>query len=124
MRDDWVKTLSWGFSLYLGSFICHLTHAKEVVVLKVKGQELIRLNLTPEGAYVSATIIREDGRVVAQIRENEYAVNPNTHFESPIRVDKSTIRVRDRNGEQALYARFLNERAFQIMERSMFQARR
>lgn len=115
MRDDWVKTLSRGFALYLGSNICHLTHAKEVVVLKVKGQELIRLNVTPEGAYVSATIIREDGRVVAQIRENKYAVNPNNYFESPIRVDKSTIRVRDRNGGEALYARFLNERAFQIM---------
>jgi hypothetical protein len=104
-----------GFRVYLGKNVCELTKARDIAVLKRNGLDLIRLRILPEGVYVSATVIREDGRIVAEIVNNEYSINPNNYFQSPIRTDKSTITVRDKGGNVALKASYLNENSFEIL---------
>jgi hypothetical protein len=104
-----------GFRVYLGKNVCELTRARDIIVLKRKEWDLISLRVSPEGAYITATILREDGRIVTKIINNEYSINPNNYFESPIRTDKSTISVRDRNGTLALKASYLNENSFEVL---------
>lgn len=106
-----------GFRVYLGNNVCELSKGRDVSVLKRNGLDLIHLRVTPEGAYVSATVIREDGRIVAKIVDNMYSINPNNYFQSPIRIDKSTISVRDKDGSLALKASYLNENSFEILGR-------
>jgi hypothetical protein len=103
------------FRVYLGGDACVFTTFGEVTVLRLNGQDLVKIRRTPEGVSLSATVYREDGRWIAKIEDNEYKVNPNNYFQSPIRQDKSTIAVRDQTGTEVLRASFLNETAFEIL---------
>jgi hypothetical protein len=110
-----LKDLENDFKIYLGSDVCAIDHYGDITVLRMDGKDLVKLRVTAEGVYLSATVIREDGRVVAQIVDNKYEVNPNNYFKSPILEDKSTIAIRDKNGVEVLRASFLNEKAFEVL---------
>jgi hypothetical protein len=73
------------------------------------------MRFTQEGVSLSATVYREDGRLVAQIEDDKYTVNPNNYFESPLLIDKSTLSVRDKHGVEVLRASFLNEQTFELL---------
>lgn len=103
------------FRVYFGGDVCVLTKNGDITVLRVKNQNLVRMRRTQEGVSLSATVYREDGRLVAQIEDNKYMVNPNTYFMPPLRIDKSTLSVRDKYGTEVLRASFLNEQTFEIL---------
>ncbi|MGC9995145.1 MAG: hypothetical protein ABSE79_07465 [Terriglobia bacterium] len=52
-------------------------------------------------------IFGRDGRIVAEIRDNEFSSNPNNYFRKE-RPDKSTLIVYDQEDKKVLDVRFLN----------------
>jgi hypothetical protein len=92
--------------------------APAITVLKLRQDSLLTIEREAGGAYVSALILREDGRVVARLTRNKFEVNPNNYFDEPLHPDRHELRI-TRHGELVFRVRFANERAF-LIEGSFF----
>lgn len=77
--------------------IIQIRSDKMLVMDKIKGQ-----------IAVSALLYSEDGRIVAQIKNNEFFINPNNYFRKE-RPDLHTLIVYDQNGTEVLNVRFIND---------------
>jgi hypothetical protein len=97
--------------LYLGSNVFYWEHAQKSIAVLFYGQNLITINIKPEGLSINATIYREDGRLVAQITDNKFVINPNQYFQLRSR-DQHELRVEGKDSTLLLYVRYLNEKTF------------
>jgi hypothetical protein len=76
-------------------------------VITAKGEDILTLNKKDNEIAVSVKIFGRDGRIVAEIRDNEFSINPNNYFRKE-RPDKSTLIVYDQEDRKVLDVRFLN----------------
>jgi len=102
------------FVLLGGSNAVRLPRARrQTIVVMIKGDPLLWIDYEDQGIYVSGTIMREDGRWVATLRHNQFAINPNNYYELQ-RPNRHELTVLDQSGTRVLHAEFLNEQAFRI----------
>lgn len=75
--------------------------------------DLLSINKTPDGLAVSAKIFSADEKIVAELEDNEFHINPNNYFKIK-RPDSSTLVVYDQKADIVLNVRFLNPHAIRV----------
>ncbi|HEY0375986.1 MAG TPA: hypothetical protein VGC87_03430 [Pyrinomonadaceae bacterium] len=90
------------------------TDRLRITAIRFVGKDLISLSRTPDGLNVSAQVFSEDGRIIAEIEDNEFHVNPNNYFKVK-RPDESTLIVYDQQNNPVLNVRYLNPSAIKIL---------
>jgi hypothetical protein len=99
---------------FMGGNLHWFSRAEHVFVIWVGDVELLTLERSPSGYFVSALIFREeDDRPVARILRNRFELNRNNYFENRSH-DRHELRVVDKNNREVLAVRFLNESTFVI----------
>jgi len=99
--------------VHLGSSL-GWTNSDDVTVLRIKDTEVLGLRRTSNGMAVRAKVFSEDGKVVAQIIDNRFYVNPNNSFRID-RPDSHTLVVYDRHQRQVLNVRYLNPYSVSVL---------
>ena len=93
-----------------------LAQSLPYVVFHVNGEDVLTIDKGTCGLLVNANVRSPDGRLVAELRANRFAINANNYFKIH-RPDKHSLTVRDQAGAVALDIRFLNERAVKVLGR-------
>lgn len=83
-------------------------------VLRVAGQDLLWIDRKKGGITVSAKIFSSDSKIVAELEDNEFHLNPGNHFRRK-RPDRHTLIVYDQHGRQVLYVRHINPTAIKLL---------
>lgn len=99
-------------SVFFGSAAAW-TSQLPMVVLQVGGLDLLTIKKTSGGLAVSAKIFSADGRIVADLDDNEFNVNPSNYFKVK-RPDRSTLIVYDQRTNAVLNVRYLNPKAVRV----------
>jgi hypothetical protein len=87
---------------------------QRLIVWQIDDEEILTLQKTETGMYVSARIRDKDGQLVAQIVNNEFFINPHNSFQIKGPGTSSLVVNNDR-GEQILDVEFLNPRVVKIL---------
>lgn len=88
--------------------------ADEVTILRIKGTDVLSLVRTPNGMAIQAKTFSEDGRLVAEIVDNRFYVNPANFFLMK-RPDAHSLVVCDKQGREVLNMRYLNPHSLRIL---------
>lgn len=99
-------------TMILGNMYAWTTHFP-MTVLWAHGHELITIGKTDDGLSVSAKVFSADGRIVADLEDNEFHVNPNNYFKVK-RPDRSTLIVYDQQDRSVLRVRYLNPKTIRF----------
>ena len=99
--------------LFFGNSLAYTRKAK-IVAIKVAGRDLISIRKTSEGIGISAQVFSADGRIVAELEDNVFHVNPNNYFKIK-RADKSTLIVYDQQNNHVINVRYLNPSTIKIL---------
>ncbi|THJ24752.1 MAG: hypothetical protein CAF45_004230 [Nitrospira sp. CG24E] len=100
-------------ALLYGDSVSYVTRFPHTV-LRVVGEDLLSVNLKDGGIAVSAKIYSGDRKLVAEIIDNEFHINPTNYFRRE-RPDLHTLTVYDQQGQRALYVRYLNSTAITVL---------
>jgi len=92
--------------IFLGNSACWTTETRHTV-LEIAGQPIISLRRTDQGLAVSGRVFSADGRIVAELIDNRFYVNPNNYFRTE-RPDRHTLLVFDQEARLVLNVRHLN----------------
>jgi hypothetical protein len=85
----------------------------DLAVLRIKGTEVLHLLRTPKGVAISAKTFGDDGKIVAEIVDNRYYVNPDDFFRIE-RPDQSSLVVYDRADRKVLDIRYINSHSVKV----------
>ena len=94
--------------IFLGPNVMWSRKVLPFTVLKIGAEDIIWVQWTNNGLFVSANVWREDGRAVAKLINNAFTINPNNylHIERP---DRHELRIFDKVGGLILKVRYVNE---------------
>ena len=95
--------------MYLGTGCAYSTR-ESVVILRVAGENVLSLKRSGSGILIGAKVFSHDQRIVADIVDNEFNINPNNYFKIK-HPDPSTLVVFDQQGKEALNVHFMNPSA-------------
>ncbi len=98
--------------VFLGSSLAY-TNQQSFDVIRVRADSLLSVKRGKDGIYINARIFSRDRRLVAEIKENKFHINPNNYFKRE-RPDKHTLIVYDQEGREVLNARYLNPLALKF----------
>jgi hypothetical protein len=90
------------------------TTASHLTVIKVAGEDLLSIDRKNGGIAVSAKIYSADRRMVAEIIDNKFHINP-SNFLRRERPDHHTLEIFDQQGQRVLYVRHLNSSAIKVL---------
>jgi len=108
-------------AIFLGNSIAYTTSFPHTVI-EVGGDPVLVIDKTEAGIVIFAKMFSEDGRIVAELKQNHFHVNPNNYFRIERPNDHSLI-VYDQRGQQALNVEFLNRFAIKLLGRFYFPPR-
>ena len=108
-------------AIFLGNSVAYTTSFPHTVI-EVGGDPALVIDKTEAGIAVFAKMFSEDGRIVAELKENQFHVNPNNYFRIERPNDHSLV-VYDQRGRQALNVEFLNPFAIKLLGRFYFPPR-
>ncbi len=99
--------------IYLGNSVAW-TSASEHTVLEMGGADILALRRAIKGLALSAKVYDKDGRVVAQIVDNHFYINPENFFrvETP---DEHSLVVYDQHATKVLDVRYLNPSSVRVL---------
>ncbi len=99
--------------VYLGGNAGYTT-SDQVTVLSVRGTDLLDLRRTPNGLAINAKTFSEDGKIIAEIIDNRFYINPNNFFrmEKP---DSHSIIVYDTHDRKVLDVRYVNSHSVKVL---------
>jgi hypothetical protein len=80
--------------------------------IRQQGEDMISLSLQGQDILVSAMFFDVDGKIVCQIINNKFYLNPNNYFRSERTAH--SLRVFDNEARETLFVNYLNPRAIQI----------
>jgi hypothetical protein len=92
--------------LFLGSSAAWTTSGR-MTVLQIAEEPIISIRQIGSELAVSAKVYSDDGRIVAELVDNEFHVNPNNYFRTE-RKDRHSLLVYDQRSQLVLNVRFLN----------------
>jgi hypothetical protein len=90
------------------------TAAPNHTFLRVAGEDILSISRKNEGIAVSAKIYSSDRKIVAEIIDNNFHINPSNYFRRE-RPDRHTLAIFDQQGERVLFIRYLNVSAMKIL---------
>ncbi len=99
--------------VYLGGDAGYTT-ADQVTVLTVRGTDLLALRRTSKGLAINAKTFSEDGKIIAEIIDNRFYINPNNFFKM-VRPDSHSITVYDLRNRKVLDIRFINSHSVKVL---------
>lgn len=105
--------------VYLGGSAAW-TSGDDLRVIEIKGTDVLRLRRTFSGVAILAKVFSEDGRIVAQIVDNRFYVNPDNFFRMDM-PDSHSLVVYDSHQRKVLDVRYLNPHSVKVL--GIFQAR-
>lgn len=91
-------------------------------IIEVKGQTLLTVGKKDKGLTISGRFFSKDNRIVAELKDNRFFVNPNNYFRIE-RPNKHSLIVYDQQGNQALNVEYLNVSTIKILGRFYFPDR-
>ena len=94
-------------AIHFGNSAALLNEIDKFVVIQVGDEELLSVQEGKDGLSVSAKVFSADSRIVAQIVDNEFHVNPNNYFRIS-RPDRHSLVVYDQQATEVLNVHFLN----------------
>lgn len=99
--------------LLIGNSASYTTHFPHTVI-RIKGENVLTVDNEGGRIAVSAKVFSRDGRIVAEIKRNQFFVNPNNYFriESP---DVHSLIVYDQEDRAVLNVRYLNPHTIQFL---------
>lgn len=100
-------------ALFFGNSVAY-TSTFPHTIIEVGGQPLLVIDKQKENITISAKFFSEDGKIVAELKENEFFVNPNNYF----RIEKPSshiLIVYDQKGNQTLNMHFLNPSVIKLL---------
>jgi hypothetical protein len=95
-----------------------LAHVPELHLLNVAGRELLDVRRTSNGIAVNARTFSEDGKIIAEIIDNRFYVNPNNFFRVE-RPDQNSLIVFDLHDRKVVDVRYVN--LYTVSIRGIFQ---
>lgn len=99
--------------VFMGSNVAWTDKRDELTIFRLGNMDIVTVKITPRGVYLSATIFREDGRIVAKIVNNQFMINPNNYFEL-LRPNRHEMTILDKYAQKVLFVRYINEKTFYI----------
>jgi len=92
------------------------------IVILVRDQPMLTIDRKGNKISISGKFFSRDGRIVAELKENRFYVNPNNYFriESP---NRHVLVVYDQQGNQALNLHYLNASTVKLLGRFYFPNR-
>jgi len=102
-------------TLFFGNSVAY-TSTFPHTVIEVGGQPLLVINKQNKNIIISAKFFSEDGKIVAELKENKFFINPNNYF----RIEKPNdhiLIVYDQQGNQSLNINFLNSSVIKLLGR-------
>ena len=108
-------------ALFLGNSLAY-TSSFPHTVIKVGGEQALVIDKNKGGIAIYAKLFSEDGRIVAELKNNEFYVNPNNYFRIE-RPNQHALIVYDQSGQQALNVEFLNPSAIKLLGKFYFPSR-
>lgn len=99
--------------IFLGNSTCWTTETRHTV-LQIANQPIISLRRVERDLAVSSKIFSADGRIVAELIDNRFHINPNNYFRME-RPDKHSLLVYDQQARLVLSVRFLNPLAVELL---------
>lgn len=100
-------------AIILGNSAAYSSSPTHTVIM-IKGETVLSFERAGEEIAISARVFSKDRKIVAEIRENEFFINPNNYFRSE-RPDTHSLRVFDQEGRKVLDVRFINRRAIRFL---------
>jgi len=83
-------------------------------IISVNQSPRLAIDKRPDGSIgIRAHLVSSDGRVIAEIQDDKFIVNPNNYLEMK-RSDKSNLLVRDQYGFTVLDVTYLNPKAVMV----------
>src|ERR1700751_397843 len=83
-------------------------------VLVMRGEDVLSVRRVSNGLAVFAKVASDDGRVVAEIVDNRFYINPN-NFLRMDQPDSHSLVVYDQKGNKVLDIKYLNPRSVRIL---------
>ena len=77
-------------------------------------EQLLGVRKTPDGLLLSAKIRTKDNRIVAEVIDNVFHINPNNYYRRD-RPDPHTLKVFDQEGNAVLDVRYINPNAIKVL---------
>jgi hypothetical protein len=108
--DPSCKASSGDLKLVMGTWTLVNPLSDKVIV--IGSRDWIAVHRLGTGIGVDADLTSEDGKILVQVRNNQFVVNPNNTFN--VTGDDSTLIVHDNYGVEVLNVRFANETAVRI----------
>jgi hypothetical protein len=98
--------------IFLGNNVAYVRKMGLHKILEIGGTEIIAINRTPKGLFISAHIWREDGREVATIKENQFTYNHNNYYlRLPEMPNQHELQVFGKSGDLIWTVRYINEQS-------------
>jgi hypothetical protein len=88
--------------------------ADEVSVLTIKGTDVLDLRRASNGLAIGAKTFSDDGKIIAQIIDNRFYVNPNNFFRMD-RPDTHSLVVYDPHGRNVLDIKYINSHSVRVL---------
>lgn len=96
--------------IFLGGITSYTTEFPHTVI-EVHGIPRLVLDRKPDNSVaISVDILDSDGKIIVELDENRFTVNPHNYFKL-VRKDRSSLSVFDDYKNEVLTVRYLNERA-------------
>ncbi|SRR5216684_702009 len=100
-------------TIFLGNSAAYSSKSPHTVI-EIKGKPVLSFERIGQEIAVNAQVFSKDGRIVAEIKRNEFFINPNNYFRRE-RPDAHSLRVFDQTGRNVLDVRFINQRAIRFL---------
>lgn len=108
-------------AIFLGNSLAYTTSFPHTVI-EVGGIPALVIDKSKAGIAIFAKLFSEDGRIVAEMKDNQFHVNPNNYFRIE-RPSSYCLIVYDQKGQQALNVEFLNPFTIKLLGKFYFPSR-
>jgi hypothetical protein len=108
-------------ALLLGNSLAYTTSFPHTVI-EIGGVPALVIDKNKAGIAIFAKLFSEDGRIIAELKDNQFYVNPNNYFRIERPNDHDLI-VYDQRGQQVLNVEFLNPSAIKLLGKFYFPPR-
>jgi hypothetical protein len=100
-------------AIFLGRCAAY-SSASPHAVIRIRGEAVLSFERVHGEIAINAKVFSRDGRIVAEIRRNEFFINPNNYFRRE-RPDSHSLIVFDQENRRVLDVRFINPRAVRFL---------
>jgi len=102
-----------GAALFFGNSVSYVTEFPHIVI-QLEKEPLLIINRQNDKITVSGKFFSKDGRIVAELLDNKFTINPNNYFRLE-RPDYHRLIVFDQENKQTLNLEFMNPLVIKII---------